>query len=71
MTKDQYNEEELKVSKDDVAYLARLYGLPIGEDELPEVAFRLNALLEEVEKLNELDLSHVEPIPMFLPVEEG
>ena len=71
MTKSQYNEEHLKVSKDDVAYLARLYDLHIGEDDLPEVTFRLNALLDETERLNELDLSDAEPIPMFLPVEEG
>ena len=71
MTKAQCNEEQLKVSKDDVTYLARLYGLHIREDDLVEVTFRLNALLEETERLNELDLSRVEPIPMFLPIEEG
>ena len=71
MTQNRSSGEELKVTREAVVYLSGLYGLHVMEDDLDEITFRLNALLEEVEKLNELDLSSAEPIPMFLPVEES
>ena len=69
MPDNQLNEKLLKVTKEDVAYLASLYGLNVGEEDLAEVTFRLTALFDEVVKLNQLDLSQVEPIPIFLPAE--
>jgi Asp-tRNA(Asn)/Glu-tRNA(Gln) amidotransferase C subunit len=60
----------LQLSEKDVEYLAWLYGLRIEKDDVLEVVGRLNALLEEVEKFDDLDLSRVEPIPVFLPSEE-
>jgi Asp-tRNA(Asn)/Glu-tRNA(Gln) amidotransferase C subunit len=62
--------QALQFSEKDVDYVARLYGLGIDEKDMPEVFSRLNALLEEVEKLQDLDLSRVEPIPIFLPSED-
>jgi Asp-tRNA(Asn)/Glu-tRNA(Gln) amidotransferase C subunit len=61
----------LQYSESDVEYLARLYDLRIEREDMPEVVSRLNALLEEAEKLNDLDLSQVEPIPIFVPKERG
>ena len=69
MPNNQLNERLLKVTKEDVTYLFRLYGLNVGEDDLVEVTYRLSALFDEVVKLNQLDLSQVEPIPIFLPTE--
>jgi hypothetical protein len=58
-----------ELTPDDVQRLAQLLGLPIGQEDLAEVTYRLGALIEELEKLTRLDLSHEEPIPLF-PVEE-
>ena len=60
----------LKVSEDDVAVLARLYGLTIEGDDLREVTVRLDGLFSEMQNLDKLDLSKYEPIPICLPVED-
>jgi hypothetical protein len=57
------------LTQDDVQRLAQLLGLSIGPDDLPEVTYRLGALVEELEKLTGLDLDQEEPIPLF-PVAE-
>jgi hypothetical protein len=49
--------------------MAQLLGLPIGQEDLPEVTFRLGALLEELDKLTCVDLHQAEPIPLF-PITE-
>jgi hypothetical protein len=59
-----------ELTPDDVQRLAQLLGLPIGQEDLAEVTYRLGALIEELEKLTRLDLSHEEPIPLFPVVEE-
>jgi len=48
-----------------VMELARLAGLWIAEEEAGEVADRLFGLLEELEKLNALDLTSIEPVVVF------
>ncbi len=57
-------------SKEELQRLSHLYGVNIEEGDLEEVTWRMSALLEEMEKLKQLDLSQVEPIPMFLPEKE-
>jgi hypothetical protein len=64
------SKEELNVSQDNVAYLARLYGIQIEEDDLAEVTFRLAALLGELKNLDQFDLWKIEPVPIFLQREE-
>lgn len=66
MSMDQFPEERLKISQEDVAHLARLYGLPLTEEDLPEITVRLNLLFDELENLNKLDLSQKEPLAIFL-----
>ncbi len=58
------------ITREDILSLARLVGLSIHDSELDEVTFRLAALQRELRKLESLDLSQVEPLPLF-PVEEG
>jgi hypothetical protein len=60
-----------ELTPDDVQRLAQLLGLPIGPDDLPEVTYRLGALIEELDKLTHLELNQEEPIPLFPGAEEG
>ena len=59
-----------KLTEEDITNLGRLYGLKIEGDDSKEVAVRLGVLFEEMENLEQMDLSQTEPIPIFLPVEE-
>jgi Asp-tRNA(Asn)/Glu-tRNA(Gln) amidotransferase C subunit len=52
-------------TSNDVQRLAQLLGLPIDPEDLPEVTYRLGALIEALEQLTGLDLSQEEPIPLF------
>ncbi|MBI4199266.1 MAG: hypothetical protein HY535_02160 [Chloroflexi bacterium] len=54
-----------------VAALAEALGLPIAQEDLREVTFRLNALQEALASLEEPDLDSVEPLPVFWLAEEG
>jgi len=49
------------ISRDEVLHVARLARLELGEDELERFAEQLNAILEAVGKVAELDLESVEP----------
>lgn len=53
------------LSPADVRRIAGLLGVPVGEEDLDEVTFRLGALLDEHVRLSELDLSQVEAIPVL------
>ncbi len=53
-----------------VRELARLVGITIAEEEVSEVANRFHSLVEELERLKELDLVGVEPEVIF-PEEEA
>ena len=55
---------------DQVLGLARLVGISIAEQELPEVASRFLSLMTELEGLTQLDLSDVQPVSVF-PDEDG
>jgi aspartyl-tRNA(Asn)/glutamyl-tRNA(Gln) amidotransferase subunit C len=51
----------MAISRDEVVHVARLARLALSEDELERFAEQLNAILEAVGKVGELDLSGVEP----------
>ncbi|MEE8442565.1 MAG: hypothetical protein V3S37_02345 [Dehalococcoidia bacterium] len=45
--------------------LAELVGISISEEELPEVANRFESLMMETARLQELDLSNIQPVTVF------
>jgi Asp-tRNA(Asn)/Glu-tRNA(Gln) amidotransferase C subunit len=49
--------------------LARLVGIPLMETEVAEVADRFESLMAELDRLMQLDLSAIQPSPIF-PEEE-
>ena len=51
----------MAISRDEVLHVARLARLERGEDEVARFAEQLNAILEAVGKVGELDLEGVEP----------
>ena len=51
----------MAISRDEVVHVAKLARLELTEDELERFAGQLNAILEAVGKVSELDLSDVEP----------
>ena len=51
----------MAISKDDVVHVARLARLELTDEELDRFAGQLDAILEAVGKVSELDLSGVEP----------
>jgi aspartyl-tRNA(Asn)/glutamyl-tRNA(Gln) amidotransferase subunit C len=51
----------MAISRDEVVYVARLARLELTEEELDRFAGQLDAILEAVGKVSELDLSNVEP----------
>ena len=52
-------------SREQVLMLAELVGIPIDEAELPEVANRFASLMQELDRLRELDLEGIEPVAIF------
>ena len=50
-----------KLTKDDVLNLARLSKLELNEDELKQYIIELNAILEYVEQLSEVDTTGLVP----------
>ena len=57
-------------SEDRVRELAELVGITISEDELSEVTNRFDSLVQELERLKELDLANIQPVVLF-PEEEA
>jgi aspartyl-tRNA(Asn)/glutamyl-tRNA(Gln) amidotransferase subunit C len=51
----------MAISRDEVVHVARLARLALTEEELDRFAGQLDAILEAVGKVAELDLSYVEP----------
>jgi aspartyl-tRNA(Asn)/glutamyl-tRNA(Gln) amidotransferase subunit C len=51
----------MAISRDEVVHVARLARLELAEDELDRFAEQLNAILQAVGKVAELDLEGVEP----------
>ena len=55
--------------EDRVRELARLVGIPIADEEVPEIAKRFGTLVQELEQLNELDLAGITPFTVFPDLE--
>ena len=51
----------MAISRDEVVHVARLARLALTDDELDRFAGQLDAILEAVGKVSELDLSGIEP----------
>ena len=51
----------MAISRDEVVHVARLARLALTEEELDRFAGQLDAILEAVSKVAELDLADVEP----------
>ncbi len=57
---------ERQLSGEDlVRELARLSGILIPENEVAEVASRFSSLMLELDKINGLDLSDIQPVSVF------
>jgi len=56
----------MKISEQDVEYVAKLAMLEIREDEKKALAEQLSRIVEYVEKLNQLDLSGINPTPQVV-----
>jgi aspartyl-tRNA(Asn)/glutamyl-tRNA(Gln) amidotransferase subunit C len=52
---------QMAISRDEVVHVARLARLELSDEELDKFSGQLNAILEAVGKVSELDLSEVEP----------
>jgi aspartyl-tRNA(Asn)/glutamyl-tRNA(Gln) amidotransferase subunit C len=57
-----------KISRAEVEKVAKLARLELSEAEIDEFTGQLGAILEYVEKMNELDTQAVEPLAHCLPV---
>mgnify|MGYP000362569790 FL=1 len=55
----------MAVDRDIVNELARLAGIEIAEDELDEVTNRFSSLIQEMDRLKELDLANIQPVAIF------
>ena len=55
----------MAVDRDIVNKLARLAGIEIAEDELDEVTNRFSSLIQEMDRLKELDLANIHPVAIF------
>ncbi len=56
---------EPNASEVQVRSLADLVGIPIDDAELPEVANRFASLMQELDRLRDLDLEGIEPVSIF------
>ena len=54
--------ETIKISKDEVAYVANLARLSFGEEEMGRFTSQLNAILQYMDTLQEVDTTGVEPM---------
>jgi len=57
-----------KIDRQQVKKVAKLSRLQLTEQEVKEFAGQLSAILDYVEKLNELDTTNVEPLAHCLPI---
>ena len=52
-------------SHEQITMLAELVGIPIDDADLPEVANRFASLMQELDRLRDLDLESIEPVAIF------
>ena len=57
-----------KITKDDVQYIAALARIHLNEDEVNALTENLGGILGYIEKLNQLDVSQVEPTAHAVPL---
>ena len=50
---------------DQVRELAKLVGISISDEDLPEVANRFLSLMTELNSLTDMDLADIEPVSVF------
>ena len=55
----------MSVDQNTVSKLANLVGIEIADDELEEVTNRFESLMQEMNRLKELDLSDIHPVNIF------
>lgn len=55
----------MAIDKETVTELARLAGIEIASDELDEVTDRFSSLMQELDRLKELDLTNIHPVAIF------
>ena len=58
-------DEQQLSDEDRVRELARLSGISIPDAEVTEVASRFGSLMLELDKINDLDLSDIQPVSIF------
>ena len=56
---------ETNPSEAQVKMLADLVGIPIDDADVPEVANRFASLMQELDRLRDLDLEGIEPVSIF------
>lgn len=56
----------MKITIDQVRYVAGLANLTLNEDEIARMAHDLDEILTHMDKLNELDTANVEPMAQVL-----
>ena len=56
----------MKISEQDVEYVAKLAKLEVADDEKKALAEQLSRIVEYVEKLNQLDVTGIEPTPQVV-----
>lgn len=59
----------MKITKKEVEHVAHLGRLELKEEDKEKLTEQLSAILEYVEKLNELDTKDIEPTSHVLPIE--
>ena len=57
------------IDREQVLHIARLARLKLSEEEVEKMAGELPAILDHIEKINELDLEDVEPTSHVVEVE--
>lgn len=57
-----------KIDIEQVRQVAKLARLALSDAEIAQFAVQLSAILEYIEKLNQLDTSKVEPLAHCLPI---
>ena len=55
----------MELDGDTVRALATLAGINIADDELEEVASRFASLMQEMDRLKEVDLLDIHPVTIF------
>jgi Asp-tRNA(Asn)/Glu-tRNA(Gln) amidotransferase C subunit len=55
----------MAVDRATVTELARLAGIEIADDELDEVTNRFGSLIQEMDRLKDLELTDIHPVTIF------